>query len=149
MFEQSLFHDLEVIDKCTQMLVESRRYNQNSPKANLADRVRALRAIFQIRHTLSHNNGLVTEGDAAKFKRLKFGIAAGEIIDPAKNFLGHSVFRELGAEAEDFTAWLASGTAAFLQRCIQDQGLAVSATKRQDLESLLGVHACWASVAWS
>jgi hypothetical protein len=149
MFEQSLFHDLEAVDKCLHMLVEDRRYNQNAPKSTVADRVKALRAIFQIRHTLSHNNGLVTEGDASKFKRLKFQIAVGEVIDPAKNYLGIAVFRILGAEANEITTWLACATAAFLQKCITNRGLAVPSAQRQDLESLLGVHPCWATITWS
>jgi hypothetical protein len=148
-FEQSLFHDLEAIDKSTQMLVGYRRYNQNSPDAHLADRVRALRAIFQIRHTLSHNNGLVTDGDAAKFKRLKFNIAAGEVIDPSNNYLGLAVFRELNSEADEFTKWLASATSNFLISCITKRSLSIPAAKRKDLESLLGAHASWAKVTWS
>ena len=149
LFEQSLFHDLEAIDKTAEMLIGKRRYNQKSEKNPLAERIRALRAIFQIRHTLSHNNGLVTDSDAAKFKRLKFDITAKDIIDPVKSSLGLAVFRELEAEAKDFTAWLAGATAAFLTKCSVDRGLVVHVAKRQELETLLGAHACWANVPWA
>ncbi len=149
MFEQSLFHDLEAIDKCLQMLVEARRYNQHSPKPGLAKRVKAIRAIFQIRHTLSHNSGLVTDGDAAKFKRLKFQITPSEVIDPARDYLGTAVFLILDAEATEMTAWLADATATFLQKCITDRTLAVPLSSKGDFEKLLGTRPSWANVTWS
>jgi hypothetical protein len=148
-FEQSLFHDLEAIDGASDMLIGKRRYNQNSHPNPLEERVKALRAIFQIRHTLSHNSGLVTESDGAKFRRLKFDITTKEVIDPAKNHLGLAVFRELEAEAKDFTSWLADKTATFLEACITDRGLEIPTSKQNELESLLGPHASWATVPWS
>ncbi len=149
LFEQRLFHDLDAIDDTTEMLVGKKRYIQKNPPKALAERVRAIRGIFQIRHTLSHNGGLVTDSDAAKFKRLKFGLTAKEVIDPSKNFLGATILHELDSEAEDFTAWLASATADFLNECIKDRGLAVAAAKGQELETLLGIHPCWKTVTWS
>lgn len=148
-FEQSLFHDLDAIDEASEMLIGKKRYNQNSTNNPLSERVRALRGIFQIRHTLSHNNGLVTDSDAAKFKRLKFGITAKDIIDPVRTSLGLAVFRELEAEAIDFTTWLSTVTAEFLTKCSADRGLAVPAAKNHKLQTLLGAHACWATVPWS
>ncbi len=149
MFEQSLFHDLEAIDKCLQMLVGARRYNQNSPKPAMSKRVKALRTIFQIRHTLSHNGGLVTSGDALKFKRLRFNVNSSEVIDPAKDYLGVAVFRILNAEASEMTAWLADATATFLQACVADRALAVPSSGRSDFEKLLGASASWKAVTWS
>jgi hypothetical protein len=148
-FEQSLFHDLDAVDEASEMLVADKRYKQNSNNNPLAYRVRSLRGIFQIRHTLSHNNGLVTDSDAAKFKRLKFDITAKDIIDPVESSLGLAVFRELEAEAKDFTTWLAGAAASFLTKCVNDRGLAVPAAKRPLLETLLGNHANWPTVPWT
>jgi hypothetical protein len=148
-FEQSLFHDLETIDGASEMLIGKKRYNQNYQTNPLGERVKALRAIFQIRHTLSHNSGLVTESDGAKFKRLTFDITPQQVIDPARNQLGLAVFRELEAEAKDFTSWLADETAAFLEECITDRGIEIPTSKQNELESLLGPHVSWATVPWS
>lgn len=148
-FEQSLFHDLDAIDSSSEMLIGKKRYNQNSPTNLLGERVRALRSIFQIRHTLSHNNGLVTDSDASKFKRLKYEVKAKEVIDPAKNQLGLAVFRELRDESREFTLWLATATAEFLLVCVTDRGLIVPSTRRTEFENLLGANPCWATVPWA
>jgi|GEM_PF-2715556 len=148
-FEQELFHDLDAIDRAADMLIGKRRYNKKTQNNPLAGRVKALGGIFQIRHTLSHNSGVVTDGDKAKFNDMDFTVVAKEVIDPAKNQLGMGIFKELEAEANDFTAWLASETASFLTVCVNERGLPVPATKRQELEALLGPFPCWANVPWS
>lgn len=63
------------------------------------------RAIFQIRHTLAHNQGLVTASDSAKFSFHGYLAVSSEIIDPAKDNLGESVRRFLRKEAADYTDW--------------------------------------------
>ncbi|CAA9447803.1 MAG: hypothetical protein AVDCRST_MAG58-602 [uncultured Rubrobacteraceae bacterium] len=68
LFEHQLFHDLDNVDKATQMLINARRYNVNNPKSPLNETVKAIQAIFQVRHTLSHNGGLVTGSDSTKLK---------------------------------------------------------------------------------
>jgi len=149
MFEQSLFHDLEAIDKCCKILTGERRYMQTPPTPALKRRVKALRGIFQVRHTLSHNNGQVTDGDAAKFKRFGFTVKQAQIIDPQKQALGLAIIRELGDEARAFTEWLAGASARFLQGQVTSSGAVVLASKKSELEALLGSHSCWASVTWS
>jgi hypothetical protein len=148
-FEQSLFHDLSTIDQASQLLIGERRYNPNQKGNPLKERVRSLRVIFQIRHTLSHNEGLVTTSDASKFRRFQFSATVDEVIDPSKNNFAPVIFKELITEAEEFTNWLAKATASYLQKCILDRAVAVPATKRLQLEALLGVHSCWNSVTWS
>lgn len=148
-FEHQLFHDLDAVDKASDLLIGARRYlkkSQNNPRASL---VKALSGIFQIRHTLSHNHGFVTEGDSAKFSELQFTITQGEIIDPVKSQLGIAISRALKAEAEDFTEWLTNGTSTFLTRCVNMQAIPVPAHKRQELESLLGTHPSFSTVPWS
>ena len=148
-FEQSLFHDLDAIDAATHTLIGERRYNQNANKNALADRIRALRAIFQVRHTLSHNNGLVTDSDGAKFKRIRFDVKAKEVVDPGKDRLGEAIFKELADEAADFTNWLAGAASTYLTKCVKERGLAVPKTKLAEFEAALGKHKSWASVPWS
>lgn len=148
-FEQELFHDLDEVDRASDMLIGQRRYKRKEKNNQLKNRIRALRGIFQVRHTLSHNNGLVTTGDEAKFREIGYTIAVQEIIDPSKNHLSHAIFKELEVEAMDFTKWLAFATATFLEQCIKDRGLAVPRAKRKELESLLGKHRCWTKVTWS
>lgn len=148
-FEQRLFHDLDEIDNAAYMLIGKRRYIPKQPNSSMKIRVRALQVIFQIRHTLSHNSGLVTASDAAKFRRFQSVVTVGEVIDPVKDDLGLSVFRELETEAMDITTWLAKETAAFLTRCAHEQGLSVPKSTRKSLKSLLGNNECWKAVPWS
>lgn len=148
-FEHQLFHDLDEVDRATDMLVGKRRYNRKTKNNPLADRIRAIRGIFQIRHTLSHNCGMVTKSDQAKFKELKFTLVQNEVIDPSKDNLSLAIFKELEREASDFTSWLCQETAAFLSNCIASRNLVVPLTKRRELETLLGTNVCWDRVAWT
>jgi hypothetical protein len=147
-FEHELFHDLDNVDRASETLIGRRRYQKKLQANPLADRVKALCGIFQIRHTLSHNSGRVTDGDRAKFTDLKFLITAQEIIDPMKNQLGIAILRTLGTEAQEFTHWLANGTATFLTECINMRAIRVPAAKRQELELLFGAHQSFANVPW-
>lgn len=147
-FEQALFHDLDSIDECTQMLVRDKRYKQNANPCPLRDRVKSLRIIFQVRHTLSHNNGLVTDSDAAKFRRIGYSVTAKEVIDPHKNHFGLAILRELEIEAKEFTQWLRQATKNFLVDCATNRGFSVPNAKRAKLEESFGADNCWSSVPW-
>lgn len=148
-FEQQLFHDLDAVDTASDLLIGRKRYKKNLQSNPLADRVKALGGIFQIRHTLSHNSGRVTDGDRAKFIGLNFTITANEIIDPMKNQLGIAILRTLETEAQEFTNWLANGTATFLTECVNVRANIVPAAKQQELELLLGPHQSFANVPWT
>jgi hypothetical protein len=145
MFEPQLFHDLDRVDKATVMLVGKARYSDKAMK----NTVRILRAIFQIRHTLSHNVGLITEGDATKFHILGFHAAVGEVIDPTKDNFRWVVLDAMRKEAKAFTDWLATAAAAFLKEGIAKKDMKVPVSKRGELESLLGTNPSWNTVPWS
>ena len=145
LFEQRLFHNTDQIDEATHILVGKKRYADQK----LADRVKVLRGIFQIRHTLSHNGGMVTKSDAGKFKLYGFDITDGEVIDPRKNDLRIAVFREIVKEADDFTAWLLKATVDFLIKC-HANGQVVPIALRAELRAGLGNNAKeWARVPWT
>ena len=148
-FEHELFHDLDNVDRATDMLIGKRRYNRKTQNNPLADRVKALRGIFQVRHTLSHNCGLVTASDNAKFTALGLTASQGEVIAPVKESLSVGILKELEKEATEFTAWLRIEIATYLSSCIANRGLAVTFAKRADLEALLGSDPCWANIAWT
>ncbi|MFM0244118.1 hypothetical protein [Paraburkholderia sediminicola] len=115
-FEHQLFHDLDAIDEATHMLVNAKRYKSSNAQASAEHLalLRALKSTFQIRHTLSHNQGMVTNSDSVKFKVAGFTAAGAAIIDPAKDALGESVRRFLEQEANQFTVWLIDKTAEYL-----------------------------------
>lgn len=114
-FEKRLFHDLLAVDDATNQLIGKKRYNPNNKKSPIyKNTVNKLEAIFQIRHTLSHNSGLVTESDASKFKIIGYDIKSGEAIDPIADGLGLSIARFLRDEAEKFTEWLRLETKTYL-----------------------------------
>lgn len=137
LFEHQLFHDLESVDKATQMLINARRYNVNAPKPLLKERLKAIQAIFQVRHTLSHNGGLVTGSDGTKLKVFGYDAPVTEVIDPTKNRLGETILAVLKAEATDFTEWLRKSTIKYLQEAAQ-RNLQVPLSKREIAESVGG-----------
>jgi hypothetical protein len=126
-FEPQLFHDYEKINEATKMLVGKFFYAENASKT------KTLSAIFQIRHTLSHNGGLVTNSDNTKFRMLGFAIQPKEVIDPTAENLSMSIFRFLKEESQKFTDWLREQTIIFLKK----RG-GIPATKKGDLQKLLG-----------
>lgn len=65
-FEHQLYHDFEKVDESSNMLIKKKRYTPNNTNSPMRPRVLALKAIFQIRHTISHNQGRVTQSDKAK-----------------------------------------------------------------------------------
>lgn len=114
-YEKKLFHDVSSVDEATNSLICKKRYNPNNKNSPIYKAVvRKLEAIFQIRHTLSHNSGLVTESDAAKLKILGYNINTDEAIDPSADRLDLAIARFLREEAEQFTTWLRIETKSYL-----------------------------------
>lgn len=148
-FEHQLFHDLEAIDKSLNALIGARRYNKNNPAQNMTDRVKAIQAVFQIRHTLSHNSGLVTNNDSYKFFALGYSVSQNEVIDPVMGQMRESVNREILAEAKDFYSWLIKKTVKFLNDVSTSTNQAIPNVKRAELEKLLGVTSQWDNVNWA
>lgn len=122
-FEHQLYHDLDQIDKVSAMLIGARRYNINSPAAGMAQKNKSLQAIFQVRHTLAHNQGIVTTSDSAKFKIHGYSSSIGEAIDPTKNNFGESIRRALKQEALDYTEWLINASAVYLEKLHNSSGI--------------------------
>lgn len=145
-FEHQLFHNLDAIDDATNMMIGAKRYTPNNLTGPLAGRVRAIQCIFQMRHTLSHNQGRVTQSDSAKFAALGFAAVHGEVLDPGKDHLGDVVRDLLKREAQEFTAWMLEKTAAFLAPAGQQLPLARKTKDR--IEKLLGKHTKLDALAW-
>lgn len=145
-FEHQLFHNLDAIDEATNMLVGAKRYTPSNLNGPLAGRVRAIQCIFQVRHTLSHNQGRVTQSDNAKFASLGYTAEHGEVLDPGKDHFGDVVRDLLKLEAREFTAWLLSKTATFLSAAGQRHPLTQKAKDR--IEKLIGSHPDLDALAW-
>ncbi len=148
LLEHRLFHDLDEVDKATQMLINARRYNVNNPKSPLKETIKAIQAIFQIRHTLSHNGGLVTGSDSTKLKVYGYDVPVEEVIDPTKEHLGKSVVGLLKEEATDFTDWLRKNTINYLQE-VAERNLLVPLSRRDTLSTQLGGGKEWDAVPWT
>ena len=149
LFEHQLYHDLDNIDKCTDILIGQKRYNKNSQNSPRAPQNRALQAVFQIRHTLSHNHGVVTGSDLSKFKTYGYSAIKGEIIDPSKDNLGHSIVRFLEYEAKEFTAWLLKKTANYLDEQSRSRGLTLDIIIKENLTSALGTCSEIEALNWA
>lgn len=113
LFESRLFHDTKEIDKVTQMLIEQKYYS-GKLDPHRQTRLQALKCIFQIRHTLSHNSGVVTHSDASKFKLLGYVAEPDRFINPSADGLGEVVFEFLKEEASEYTDWLRDKTVQYL-----------------------------------
>jgi hypothetical protein len=134
-FEKKLFHDVSAVDDATNSLIGRRRYNPNNrTTAIYSNVVKKLEAIFQIRHTLSHNSGLVTESDAAKLRIIGYRINTNEAIDSIVDGLGLSIARFLKSEAEAFTEWLKNETKSYLVA----NAYKVTTTERDALKKYFG-----------
>lgn len=142
-FEHRLFHDLEAVDEALKMLVNKGRYTPANLKGPLIRQVVAIQCVFQMRHTLSHNQGRVTNSDSAKFAALGFRVQAGEVLDPGKDQLGIVIRDLIKTEASDFTAWLLKETAGVLKALPS-----VPSSTRTAIESALGKHEDLDGVAW-
>lgn len=147
-FEHQLFHNLETIDDVTGMLIGAKRYSPNNLNSPLRSRVKAMQCAFQIRHTISHNQGRVTQSDRAKFAAIGYAAALSEVVDPSKDHLGHAVRDLLELEAKEFTAWLLQRTAAFLRDLNQNSSVILEDKVRLRIERLLGVHPDITGLPW-
>lgn len=148
-FESRLFHDLDSVDQSTESLVQSKRYNKNSPKPAIKSRVRCLQAIFQVRHTLSHNHGLITASDAGKLKLLGYNSAVGEVIDPTKDDLGDAIRKILKLESDDFTTWILSETADYLEKIQIETGAPLAQATLDIITNNIGTNPKLGALNWA
>lgn len=147
-FEHQLYHDLDNVDKVCNSLIGAKRYNKNNPDSKMRDTNLALQAIFQIRHTLSHNHGVITHSDLQKLKLLGYTARHKEVIDPMKNNLGRSIMRYLETEAEDFTKWMLQSTATFLEKQAKVQGFILDKKTYMRIVKILGDDPKLAKLPW-
>lgn len=147
-FEHQLYHDLEQIDKVSAMLVDAKRYSPNNLKSPLRKLVRALQCIFQIRHTLSHNQGRITQSDKAKLEVFGFSAKFGEVIDPSKDNLGYSIRNLLEKEVNDFTDWILGATANFLSSRAENENIELPFKLKRSIEKLVGAHKALDGLDW-
>ncbi|WP_199905512.1 hypothetical protein [Microvirgula aerodenitrificans] len=147
-FEHQLYHDLDSIDAATQSIVQDKRYNKSNLKSPLASKNIKLQAVFQIRHTLSHNYGLITRSDQAKFKMLGLQAEAGKIVDPDKDCFGTSVKMFLKKEAEDFTKWLVDAAANYLDGMQKGSGVTLDRRVLTRIQQGLGTSAKLTGLPW-
>lgn len=147
-FEHQLYHDLDNVDKMTDMLIGKRRYNVNSPNGPNRKLVKSLQAIFQIRHTLSHNAGLITSSDSTKLQILGYKAETNEVIDPNKDSLSLSIKRVLIDEAENFTVWLRENSFTFLIGVQKQRELTLPGSLKNTLVALLGKDSNWNKLNW-
>lgn len=148
LFEHQLYHDLDSVDKACDVLVQARRYNKNNPSSQLRETVKSIQAIFQIRHSLSHNHGVITLSDQSKFKVLGYRARVKEVIDPSKDALGESVNRLLLKEAEEFTEWLLTSTASYLVSQQSNAGKDLDSRVKVHLENYIGNNADVEALSW-
>jgi hypothetical protein len=147
-FEHQLFHNLGNVDDVTSMLVDARRYQPGNLNNPLQRRVKALQAIFQIRHTLSHNQGHITQSDCAKFAALGYMAKHAQVLDPSKDHLGVVVRDLLAKEAGEFTEWILDKAAAYLSKRNQDAGLILQIHYKDEIERLVGTHSAITQLPW-
>lgn len=110
LFEHRLYHDLKHVNDATQMLIGKSYYNIQPNDVTY----RCIHAVFQVRHTLSHNCGQMNQSDATKLRILGFEAFPDGAIDPGEESFGKSVFCFLYDEAKNFTSWLEAQTVAFI-----------------------------------
>ena len=149
-FEPQLFHDVENINDATRLLFGSGKTRYSSSNSRKKELIRSMRAVFQLRHTLSHNAAVVTASDAAKFRAFGLRAESGSVIDPTKDHLSTAVFRFMDSESAAFTFWLRAETISFLKDAVDERSLDIDAGKEPILRGLLGGAASdWATVTWS
>lgn len=136
-FEHRLFHDLKQVNEVTEMLIGKTYY-----KTQANDKTyRCIHAIFQIRHTLSHNCGQMTQSDATKLQALGFEAWPDGAIDPRAGNLGKAIFRFLEDEAQKFTDWLEKETFEYIKKADLGTGGMVPVRKSELLKLFNGSKA--------
>lgn len=148
MFEHQLFHDLEKINELTSMLIQKKRYMLGTNNKTLVKLIRSIEVVFQIRHTLSHNQGYVTTSDTAKFKMKNRTVESFQVIDPSKDKLGYSIRKFLLKEAEDFTKWLLEATADYLTAHEKNYGAILRKQSLNRIESEIGSSSKLSALRW-
>ena len=136
LFEHQLFHDINQVNEDTKMLIGKACYNVQPNNTTY----RCIHAIFQIRHTLSHNCGQMTQSDATKLRILGFDASSDGSIDPGNDNLGEAIFRFLVVEAKKFTSWLETNTVEYINDNSSD-GTVVPVHKRSLLKLFSGSSA--------
>lgn len=104
------------------------------------NRSQLIPAVFQLRHTLVHNLGVITESDATKLRRiLQSPIEGNKVLRPSSwNVL--QVKKILDEAAKDINGRMATRLAELLEKMHQENYLSVNpALKAQELASLFGV----------
>lgn len=97
-------------------------------------------AVFQLRHTLVHNLGVVTESDATKLRQvLKSTIDGGKVLMPSSKNV-RQIKRLLDESAKSITQRMALCLASLLSTLHQENHLSIDpASKAQDLASIFRV----------
>lgn len=150
LFEHQLFHSLGTVDDATGMLIGKKRYQPDNPQGQYSrSRLKALQGIFQIRHTLSHNQGFVTSSDSTKFQVYGFTASQGEVIDPTSEYTGRAVRQLLREEAEGFTEWLLQQISIYLRSLHQNDDVPLLDVHKANIEQLLGSHADIDNLPWT
>jgi hypothetical protein len=144
-FENKIFHRADQVDEATSMLVGAKRYSVNN-RSSMRHTVRVLQAVFQVRHTLSHNQGRVTQSDSAKFLLLGLRAEVDEVLDPGKNHFGTAVRDVLQQEARDFTSWLLDKTAEHLNEVSTTKTLVTA--HREEITKRLGSTPSLLNLPW-
>lgn len=147
-FEHQIFHDLSKIDECSGMLIKAKLYNPNNIKSPIRERILAIQAAFQVRHTLSHNQGKVTQSDRSKLVALGLDIEHGEVIDPSSDNLGKSIREFLKSEAKSYTAWLLSETAKYLKSRFDAKEIELTIKLKERIEKNVGTHPDLSALTW-
>ena len=120
----------------------------NDIKSSIRERVLAIQAAFQIRHTLSHNQGKVTQSDRSKLVALGLDIEHGEVIDPSSDNLGKSIREFLESEAKSYTAWLLSETAKYLKSRFDAKEIELTIKLKERIEKSVGTHPDLSALTW-
>lgn len=148
-FEHQLFHDLDQVDKTSQMLIEARRYNAANPTSGMRSTVKALQAAFQIRHTLAHNQGYVTTSDSAKFEFAGYTANKFEVIDPQKDQTSEALRRFLVQEAKQYSEWILDATSEYLTKLQRETGVQLRQVTFNRLDSTLGKTPKLSALPWT
>jgi len=91
---------------------------ENQPPRGERDRARSLSILWQVRHTITHNVGVITGSDAGKFKMLvKSDVESSRILTP-KNHDIISVKRFLSETAQSVNQRIAIAWPKYFRSCI-------------------------------
>lgn len=97
-------------------------------------------AVFQLRHTLVHNLGVITQSDATKLRRiLQSSIQGNKVLRPSA-WNVYQIKKILDESANDINGRMATRRLELLEKMHQENYLSVNpALKTQELSTLFGV----------